>query len=99
MIKSILQQLYSGEIYPSENIGSDNPEVQRLNGLVAEEKKRFVESLTDSTREEFLKLDDLQHDSAALYAYESFAHGYKLGATLLFEALKDSQNLARSNGE
>ena len=99
MSKNILKQLYMGEVYPSENIGHDNPQVQKFNGLVADEKKKFVDSLSESSLEDFNKLDDLQNESAALYAYESFIHGYKLGIALLFEALNDSKNLAKNNGE
>jgi len=35
MNKNILQQLYDGEIYPAENIGDGNPELQNLNDRVA----------------------------------------------------------------
>ena len=97
MSKSILRQLYEGEIYPSENIGIDNPQIQKAYGVVAVEKERFMKSLSESSREDFNRLDDLQGESAALYAYESFVHGYKLGITLLIEALSDSKGLARSN--
>ena len=97
MSKSILRQLYEGEIYPSENIGYDNPQIQKFNGLLSDEKKKFMDSLLDNAREDFHKLDDLQNESAALYAYESFVHGYKLGITLLFEALCDSKGLARNS--
>ena len=97
MNTNILQQLFDGKIYPSENIGIDNPQIQKANGIVADEKERFISGLSESSREDFNRLDDLQGESAALYAYESFVHGYKLGITLLIEALSDSKGLARSN--
>jgi hypothetical protein len=93
MENRILQQLYEGKIYPAENIGSDNPELQKIHGVLADEKAKFMKSLSDSQRENFQRLEDLQDESATIYAYESFVHGSKLGVTLLVEGLSDSENL------
>ena len=87
MSNDILQQLYDGKIYPAENIGENNPELEKINGIVAKEKEKFIETISGSVLENYLKLDDLQDESAAIYGYECFAHGFKLAASLLIESL------------
>ena len=86
MNENILQQLYDGKIYPDENIGVGNAELQKANEKVAEEKAKFIKSLSDVDRANFLKLDDLQDESAALYGYESFAYGFRLAVSLILES-------------
>lgn len=86
MSKNILQQLFDGEVYPAEDIIGN----RKLSKRLAEEKAAFIKSLSEHDREMFQKVDDLNDESANIYGYECFAHGFKLGATLLFEALRDS---------
>jgi len=87
MKQNILKQLYEGKIYPDENIGSDNPELQAMTAKVGEAKAEFMASLSETDRANFIKLDDLMDESTALYGYESFAHGFKLAVSLLMEAM------------
>ena len=96
MNKSILQQLYDGEIYPAENIGNDNPELLKLGEKLAEEKTALIENLSEADRAKFQKIEDLNDDSAALYGYECFAHGFKLAVLLLTEAMSGAAGGADS---
>jgi len=98
MSKNILQQLYDGKIYPAENIGHGNPELQKLNDKVAAEKAKFIKSLSENDRANFQKVNDLNDESAAFYGYECFAHGFKLAVSLLFESLGDKNGLAQTVG-
>lgn len=97
MNKNILQQLYDGEIYPAENIGDGNPELQNLNDRVAQEKVKFIKSLSENDRANFQKMDDLNGESAAFYGYECFVYGFKLAASLLLESLSGANGLARND--
>ena len=88
MNKNILKQLYDGEIYPAENIiGNANPELQKINERLAEEKAAFIKSLSEADRAKFQSVDDLNDESAALYGYECFAHGFKLAVSLMTESM------------
>jgi len=91
MDKGILQQLYDGEIYPAENVGKNNSELQKMNDFLSEGKTKFIKSLSDKDREDFQKIDDLQNESAIIYGYECFAHGFKLAATLMLESFSDKK--------
>ena len=93
MNKSILQQLYDGEIYPAENIGNANPELQKIHDRLAGEKAAFIKSLSEADRANFQKVNDLNDESAALYGYECFAHGFKLAVSLLTESLNGADGI------
>ena len=87
MNKTTLQQLFFGEIFPSENIGNDNPELQKMQSILADEKSKFADSLPDSHNEDFQNLSELQNKAEGIYSYECFAYGFKLATSLLLESL------------
>ena len=93
--KNILQQLFDGKVYPSANIGVGNPELHTANWLAEDAKVQFAKKLLDSDREEFNKIYELYSNASGIYSYESFAHGFKLGVTLLHEALSDADGLTK----
>ena len=98
MNKNILQQLYDGEIYPAENIGHRNPDLQQINDRLSEEKDKLIKSLSENDRANFQAVDDLSGESAAIYGYECFAHGFKLAVSLLLESMNDAAGLVRNGG-
>ena len=91
MAKSILQKLYDGEIYPSENICVDTPEYHKLNDKLADEKERFVKTLTENNISIFTNIEDLHYEITNLYSYEGFAHGFRLAVALMFEAMNGTE--------
>jgi hypothetical protein len=97
MDKSIIRQLFFGEVYPSENVGSDCPELQKIHLVIAEEKGKFLQNLSEADREHFNRLEDLQNESAGIYSYECFAHGFKLANMLLVESLGSKVLLGRNS--
>ena len=96
MNKNILQQLYDGEIYPAENIGKGNPELQKINDRLSEAKEQFVASLSENDHANFQRVDDLSGESAALYGYECFAHGFKLAVSFLMESMNSAECLVQN---
>jgi len=91
MEKSILERLYAGEIYPAEDICVDNPEYQKFNDKLANEKERFVKTLTDNNINIFTNIEDLHYKITNLYGYEGFAQGFKLAVSLMSEALNGTK--------
>lgn len=86
-MKSILQQLYDGELYPAENIRCQTPEYAQIRSDIAAEREHFLSMLPEAERKRFNKFDDLQHDSTSIYGYESFLYGFRLGVRLMAETL------------
>ena len=87
MGKTLLQQLYEGEIYPEKEIVPKTPEYREVNRAVSNEKRYFYDVLNDKQRQHFEILDDLRCRSSTLYAYENLAYGFRLGMGLMMETL------------
>ncbi|MCL2773372.1 MAG: hypothetical protein FWD71_08470 [Oscillospiraceae bacterium] len=83
MNKTILQQLFDGELYPSETI--NDPESRKISSIIAEEREYLFERLSDGDRESLRKMNDLYHEVTNIYGNECFACGFRLGALLLIE--------------
>ena len=98
-MKNILQQLFDGELYPSENLCVNTPEYKRINEALGKEKEQFEATLSEGNCKHFEKLEGLYLELASLFSYEGFASGYRLGIMLLFEALKDPDSSTKSSNE
>ena len=93
--KSILQDLYDGKIYPSENIiDVESPEYQKINSALMDVKERLTQHLSDGDRELFAKIEDLYYELNGIYSYQSFAHGFRLGVKLMAEALNGDDDVS-----
>ena len=90
MAKSILQKLYDGELYPSENIRVDTPEYHKIKTALAAEKERLLKTLSDDKRVTFGKIEELYDELYDTYSYAGFAHGFKLAVSLIFESQNDA---------
>lgn len=87
MAKTILQQLYGGEIYPAETINPKDPEYRAACRQIGEEKEHFMNTLTPEEKERFERLYTLYEDKACVYSYENFLYGFQLGIHLMAETL------------
>jgi len=93
--KDILKQLFNGRVYPSENIGVNNSALHKANAIAEDAKVNFSKKITECDRAEFNEIFDLYYNAFRIYHYECFSHGFKLGVTLMHEALRDSDTLTR----
>ena len=98
-MKNILQQLFDGEIYPSESLCVNTPEYKRISGALRKGKEQFEATLSDGGCEQFERIAGLYLELASLFSYEGFASGYRLGIMLLFGALKDPDGSTKSSNE
>ena len=94
MAKTLLQQLYNGEIYPAEQIVPKNPRYRELCRQLGEEKQHLREQLSASDRERFDAMENLSQEIENLYSYEDFSCGFRLGAGLVIEAFISGNGLS-----
>lgn len=99
MAKSILQQLFDGEIYPSQNTNPDSPEYNGTKRSLVEGKEYFLKTLPEHDRDRFKKLDDLYFDMSDIYGYESFVYGFRLGVRLMTETLDTTVDITLKSNE
>lgn len=95
MEKSILQQLFDGEIFPSENIRPNSSAYQEMDKALSEEIEYLMNTLSGDNLKWFQKTRDLQFETTNIYLYESFAYGFRFAASLMAESLHNTNNLAK----
>lgn len=97
MAKTLLQQLYDGEIYPAEQIVPKNPQYRELCRKLGAEKQYLRERLSASDQERFDEIGNMHLEIASLCGYEDFAYGFRLGVGLMIEALVSGNGLSRND--
>jgi len=97
--RSIMEQLFFGDICPTEHIGNDSTEYQKAQSLLADAKAKFSQCLSEADREEFQRLEELQNKAAGIYSYECFAHSFKLAASLLVEVVGVNKSCSSINNQ
>lgn len=86
-MNNILDRLYSGEIYPAEQIVVRTSEYRELGRKISDEKKYFQSVLSPNDGKRFEDLGDLELERSSAYAFENFVYGFRLGVGLLLETL------------
>lgn len=94
-MKSILDELFSGRIYPDELIISKDPEYHPLNKKISEAMEMWKKKLSEDDFEQLEALLDLRCKSSSMDAAASFVYGFKLGAAIIIEVLIGKEELVR----
>lgn len=84
-MKSIIEELYYGNLHPEEHIVPSNPEyrplTRKISALMEEAKQRFSED-DFTTLEEIL---DLNGESSSMVVSEAFVQGFRMGVLMMVE--------------
>jgi hypothetical protein len=91
MSKPLLQRLFDGEVYPSEDIVLHEPKDKELDKKICEELEYFQSILAPEDLIRFEKLNDMQSDIMNTYHYAYFNCGFRLAVGLIIEALTDGE--------
>lgn len=95
IMKTILEELYNGRIFPEELIVPRNPEYRPLNQKISGLKEKWKKKLSSDDYTELEMLLDLRYDSCAMESSASFGYGFKLGALVMLEVLTGKEELVR----
>ena len=95
-MKSILQALYDGEIFPDELIVPKDPEYRPIHRKISAEKEYLKQKLTEEDYKRLEKIDNLLCQATSMSAYEAFSYGFKLGAILMIEIFTGADDLSRN---
>ncbi len=90
-MSKILQDLYEGRIYPSEQY---NPTTEYYKKIRKEHQKHYndFKSKLDSTlAEEFENILDEKCSTISIELSEMFAYGFKIGAKMMMEILQEDK--------
>lgn len=92
-MKTILEELFNGKIFPDELIVSKNPKYYPLNEEIAGTLEAWKSRLSEDNYQELQRLVDLQIQSDSLHAEASFMYGFKLGAMIMIEVFNGKSEL------
>ena len=84
---TVLDDLWYGNIEPSEQFLSGNSHFKELVSVMASNREKLSENLTAEQNKWLEKYDDTINEMHSLAEAEAFKFGFKLAATLLFETI------------
>lgn len=86
-MRSVLEELWHGNIYPQENCLDTNKTTKELVEYIGNHHDSLCESLTDKQKEIFEKFNDCCAELAGINEREIFAYAFRLGARLAIEIM------------
>ena len=86
-MKSILEELFYGNICPNTQCRNKDKETKELMGYIADHHDALMAELNDKQRETFEKFDDCWDELTDINEREIFIYAFKLGMKVAIEVL------------
>lgn len=94
-MKSILEELYDGKIFPEEQIVPKDHNYRPLNEKISELLEEWKKKLSEDDYYQLESFLELCSESSSMEASESFVYGFKLGALIMVEVFTGRGDLVR----
>ena len=88
-MESIIKKLYYGDLGRDQLLCAKDPEYRNLNNKVMKVMELLEEKVPEEDYKTIVKLMELHTGSAALETADAFVSGFKYGALIMMELLKD----------
>lgn len=98
-MRKTLEDLYYGNITPSEQRMIPGSEMAKAVARVASCEKQLMEQLGEAEQTILTKFVRSQHEINSITATENFILGFRLGVRLMVECMDDNDGDIRSGGE
>ena len=86
-MKSILEELFYGNVCPSMDCGNHNEQKKQLMKHIADHHDNLNNTLTEKQKEILEKFDDCLGELADINEREMFVYAFRLGARMAIEVL------------
>ena len=86
-MKSILEELWYGNICPETDSRTTTPEMKQLMEYMARHHDNLMETMTDEQKDIFARFDDCWGEYASLAEKSIFIYAFKLGMQLAIEVI------------
>ena len=86
-MRSILEELFYGNICPNTDCRSQDKETKQLMGYIADHHDNLLSTLNDQQKEILEKFDDCYNALTDINEREIFTYAFTLGAKIVFEIL------------
>lgn len=87
MMRSVLEELWYGNICPNSGGGEVSKETKELMGYVQRHRTTLLESFTEKQKEVFERLDDCYAELSDMNERKFFVQAFCLGAKMVFEIM------------
>ena len=95
----VLQELWRGNITPSERFVRSGSEYKKIAGKLSDEMDRLMEMISPEARKQLENIGNLRADMTVLANEDYFIYGFRLGARLILDIVGDYQGQFYSPGE
>ena len=86
-MRSILEELFYGNICPNSDCRSHDKETKQLMGYIADHHDNLLSTLNDQQKELLEKFDDCYNELTDINDREIFSYAFKLGMRIAIEVL------------
>ena len=86
-MRSILEELFYGNICPNTDCRSQDKETKQLMGYIADHHDNLLSTLNDQQKELLEKFDDCYNELTDINEREIFSYAFKLGMRIAIEVL------------
>ena len=86
-MRSILEELFYGNICPNTDCRSHDKETKQLMGYIADHHDNLLSTLNDQQKEILEKFDDCYSELSDINEREIFSYAFKLGMRIAIEVL------------
>ena len=86
-MRSILEELFYGNICPNTDCRSRDKETKQLMGYIADHHDNLLSTLNDQQKETLEKFDDCYNELTEINEREIFSYAFKLGMRIAIEVL------------
>ena len=88
-MRSILEELFYGNICPNTDCRSRDKETKQLMGYIADHHDNLLSTLNEQQKAILEKFDDCYNELIDINEREIFAYAFKLGAKLMLTVMED----------
>ena len=95
-MRSILEELFYGNVCPNTDCRSQSKETKELMGYIADHHDKLMKEITDEQKETFEKFSDCYDELTDINEREIFVYAFRLGMRIAIESLlptPDSSNI------
>lgn len=86
-MRSILEELFYGNICPNTDCRSYDKETKQLMGYIADHHDSLLSTLNDQQKETLEKFDDCYNELTDINEREIFVYAFKLGMRIAIDVL------------
>ena len=95
----VLQELWRGNITPSERFVRSGSEYKKIAGKLSDEMDRLMEMISPEARKQLENIGNLRADMTMLSNEDIFIYAFRMGARLMLDVLGEYKGQFYSPGE